>query len=69
MCSFGKAGDADVPLERAFFCGVHGDGGGGHGDGVDYAGCVVGGVCIGDCMMVLVYGGGGYGDHLRMVVF
>ena len=67
MCSFGKAGDADVPLERAFFCGVDGDGGGGHGDGVGYGGCVGG--CIGDGMMVLVYGGGGYGDHLRMVVF
>ena len=62
MCSFGKAGDADVPLERAF-CGVDGDEGGGHGDGVGY------GVCIGDGKMVLVYGGGGYGDHLRMVVF
>ena len=50
-------------LWRELFCGVDGDEGGGHGDGVGY------GVCIGDGMMVLVYGGGGYGDHLRMVVF
>ena len=56
-------------LWRELFCGVDGDEGGGHGDGVGHGDGAGYGVCIGDGIMLLVYGGGGYVDHLRMVVF